>query len=238
VLETDSTSRVKIRAEQTGEIDVEPGTRLRVLASRPGLQRLELQKGTIHVTIWAEPGRFVVDTPSAVAVDLGCAYTLTVDSSGNGLLRTAMGWVGFRLENREAFIPAGAACFTTKKTGPGTPYFEDAAPVFRHALPLLDVSGASDEDRASALHAVLAHAREHDALTLWHLLSRVPVDDRGLVYDRLAVLAPPPSSVTREGILRLDQQMLDLWWNELGLGDISLWRHWERSWSQEAARSK
>jgi hypothetical protein len=26
--------------------------------------------------------------------------------------------------------------------------------------------------------------------------------------------------------------MLDLWWNQLGLGDASLWRTWERSWSE------
>jgi len=32
--------------------------------------------------------------------------------------------------------------------------------------------------------------------------------------------------------------MLDLWWNQLGLGDISSWRHWERSWSPENGVAK
>jgi hypothetical protein len=45
---------------------------------------------------------------------------------------------------------------------------------------------------------------------------------------------PPPATVTKEGILRLDLPMLDLWWNELGFDDISVWRHWERSWSGTA----
>jgi hypothetical protein len=60
----------------------------------------------------------------------------------------------------------------------------------------------------------------------------------GRLYDRYArmvhgiLLAPPPASVTREGILRLDRQMLDSWWNSLGFGDISLWRTFERDWSQ------
>jgi len=36
-----------------------------------------------------------------------------------------------------------------------------------------------------------------------------------LVYDRLRQLAPPPAGVTKEGILRLDQPALDLWWNAL-----------------------
>jgi hypothetical protein len=50
----------------------------------------------------------------------------------------------------------------------------------------------------------------------------------------LSQLVPPPANVTKEGILRLDQPMLDLWWNELGFDDISVWRHWEHSWAGTA----
>jgi hypothetical protein len=35
------------------------------------------------------------------------------------------------------------------------------------------------------------------------------------VYDRLALLAPPPAGVTREGVLQLDEQMLQLWKGQL-----------------------
>jgi len=233
VLETDSVSEASMIAENTGEIRVEPGTRLRLLTSRSGRKRLSLERGVIQATIWAAPGEFVVDTPSAVAVDLGCIYTLTVDDSGDGLLRTTVGWVGFKLKDHESFIPAGAACPTKKKTGPGTPYFEDASPAFRNALARFDQAGTSAEERAAALQVVLAQARPRDALTLWHLLARVEESDRSRVYERLEQLVPAPAEVTRKGIMTLDRQMLDLWWNELGFGDASLWRHWERSWSED-----
>ncbi|HMF91171.1 MAG TPA: hypothetical protein VKL40_11030 [Candidatus Angelobacter sp.] len=232
VLETDNVSKAVMKFATTGEIEVEPATRLRLVKGGSGIKRLALERGTIRATIWAPPGEFVVDTPSAVAVDLGCVYTLHVDDSGNGLLRTTLGWVGFKLGNRESFIPAGAACTTKKKTGPATPYFEDASETFRNALARLD-GGIASEERAAALSVVLSQSRQRDALTLWHLLARVPESDRGRVYDRLAQLVPPPAGVTREEILRLDPQMLDLWWNELGFGDTALWRHWERSWPQE-----
>jgi len=78
---------------------------------------------------------------------------------------------------------------------------------------------------------ILSEARKRDALTLWHLLSRVDTASRAVVFDRLAQLVPPPIGVTRDGILRLDPTMLDSWWNALDLGDISLWRHWERTWT-------
>jgi hypothetical protein len=238
LLETDGQSRATITVEEVGRVDVEPDTRLRLLKTGLGGQRLALDRGTIHATIWSAPGEFVVDTPSAVAVDLGCTYTLHVDDSGAGLLRTTLGWVGFKLAGHESFIPAGAACHTRPKIGPGTPYFEDASEPFRTALSRFDFGPDSPEQRNADLSLLLTQSRKRDALTLWHLLARVSNSDRGRVYDRMAGLVPPPHGVTREGILRLDQNMLDAWWNQLGLGDVSLWRTWERSWPDRQRSGK
>jgi hypothetical protein len=231
ILETDDQSRATLQAEDIGKIEMEPSTRLRLLTMGAGLKRIALDRGTIHAYIWAPAGEFVVDTPSAMTVDLGCAYTLKVDDSGAGLVRTSLGWVGFKLNGHESFIPAGAACATRPKVGPGTPYFEDASTEFRAALARFDFEDSTPQQRAGDLAILLSQSRQRDALTLWHLLARVDEGQRVLVYDRLAEFAPPPASVTKEGLLRLDQPMLDLWWNALGFDDISVWRHWERSWS-------
>ncbi|MGA2814037.1 MAG: FecR domain-containing protein [Candidatus Acidiferrum sp.] len=231
MLETDRQSRASLQAEDIGQIQVDPSTRLRLLSMGSGLKRIALDRGTIHTYIWAPPGQFVVDTPSAVTVDLGCAYTLQVDDSGAGMVRTSMGWVGFKLNGHESFIPAGAACATRPKVGPGTPYFEDASAEFRAALLRFDFEDRTVKQRADDAAIVLREARRRDALTLWHLLARVDDGVRVLVYDRLSKFAPPPATVTKQGILGLDQAMLDLWWNELGFDDISVWRHWERSWA-------
>jgi hypothetical protein len=235
VLETDDQSRASLQAEGIGQIEMDPSSRLRLLTMGNGPKRIALDHGTIHAFIWSPPGQFVVDTPSATTVDLGCSYTLKVDDSGSGLVRTSLGWVGFKLNGHESLIPAGAACATRPEVGPGTPYFEDASGEFRAALARFDFDDGTAQQRTEDLSIVLAQSRKHDALTLWHLLARVDQGQRVLVYDRLAQLAPPPAGVTREGILRLDQPMLDLWWNALGFDDISVWRHWERSWSGATA---
>jgi len=238
LLETDDQSRVSLWSVATGWIDVDPGSRLRLLSMGANLNRIALDRGTIHVRIWATPGQFVVDTPSAMTVDLGCAYILHVDDSGAGLVRTSRGWVGFKLNGREAFIPAGAADATRPKIGPGTPYFEDASPQLRAALEKFDFEDNTAEARAADLAVVLRTSREQDALTLWHLLTRADESQRPLVYERLQQLVPPPAGVTKDGVMRLDQPMLDLWWSELGFDDIAIWRHWERSWSDASARTK
>jgi hypothetical protein len=237
-LVTDSSSRASITLDETGSVEVDAGSRLRLVTNGPGRKRLSLERGTIHAVIWAPPGEFVVDTPSAVAVDLGCVYTLHVDNSGAGLLRTTMGWVGFKLNGHESFIPAGAVCQTRPKIGPGTPYMEDAPASFRDALSRFDFESTTPAERIALLGILLVDARKNDALTIWHLLSRVSDADRPGVYDRLAVLAPPPASVTREGILRLDRPMLDAWWSTFGFGDIYLWRTYERDWVQRPSTDK
>src|SRR6266446_9759986 len=237
-LETDDSSRAAITFDETGRVEVERSSRLRLVTNGPGHKRLSLERGTIRATIWAPPGEFVVDTPSAVAVDLGCVYTLHVDDSGAGLLRTTMGWVGFKLNGHESLIPAGAVCATRPKVGPGTPYFEDASASFREALSRFDFGVNTPAERNALLGILLGDARKKDALTLWHLLSRVSDVERPGVYDRLAAIAPPPAGVTREGILRLDRQMLDDWWNSLGFGDVFVWRTFEHNWSDPPPKAK
>lgn len=213
-LETDGKSRAQIAVGSIGSVEVDENTRVRLLETQPTEHRLELARGKMSAHIWAPPRLFFVNTPSAVAADLGCAYTLEVDDQGSSLLRVTSGWVALELQNRESVVPAGAACETRPTLGPGTPYFEDASNVFRQSLKTVDFDPDAHA-RSAALASVLDQARPRDTLTLWHLLARVDGEDRARVYDRMAALAPPPAGVTREGILTLDQKMLDAWRDDL-----------------------
>jgi anti-sigma factor RsiW len=209
-LETDANSRAQIAVGSIGSVEVDENTRVRLLETQPAEHRLELARGKMSAHIWAPPRLFFVNTPSAVAADLGCAYTLEVDDQGSSLLRVTSGWVALELENRESIVPANAACETRPGLGPGTPYFEDASNVFRQALKTVDFDPDANT-RSAALVGILDQARPKDTLTLWHLLTRVDGEDRTRVYDRMAALMPPPAGVTREGVLALNQTMLHAW---------------------------
>lgn len=221
-ISTDGQSQARLNLIDVGEVEVEPNTRLSVLAIRPDEQRLALERGTIHALIWAPPGRFIVNTPSAQTVDLGCQYTLKVDADGVGLVEVSVGWVAFENDGRESFIPADAACITRPGKGPGIPYYQDASREVIDALHRFD----ADADQP-AIAVILAKARQRDAISLWHLLRRVQPDDRGRVYDRLAQFITVPAGVTREGVLAADPQMIDSLWNTLDLGNTSWWRMWK-----------
>jgi hypothetical protein len=234
-IETDAASRARISVGLIGEVLLEPQTKVRLLDAGVRSHRLSLSRGILHARIWAPPGGFLVDTPSATAVDLGCQYTLEVDAKGTGLLSVESGWVGFLFEGRESFVPADAGCRTRPGVGPGTPFFHDASEPFKAALETLDF-GSDPSERRAALATILAEARPEDALSLWHLLPRGSEAERARVYARMADLVPPPPGVERDAVLRGDRRSLDLWWNALGLEDVSWWRLWERPWAQ--VRSK
>lgn len=215
-LETDRDSRAQISVSDIGEVEIDPNTSVRLVETNPTEHRMELARGKLSARISAPPKLFFVNTPSGVAEDLGCAYTLEVDDGGNSLLRVSSGWVALQLKDRESMVPAGAACATRPGIGPGTPYFEDASDSFRTHLKGLDFA-SNVVTMSKSLDPLLKLARVRDTLTLWHLLARVSDNDRVRVYERLVDLVPPPPGVTREGVLALNRQMLDSWKNELEL---------------------
>ena len=135
-----------------------------------------------------------MNTPSATAIDLGCEYTLQVDDGGGGLIRVTLGWVSFEGNGRASYIPEGAIGATRPGAGPGTPYYEDAPSGYGEALEVIDFESGNDPRRADAFNLVISSARRRDALTLWHLLTRGTIAERGRVYDRLAALVPPPAT--------------------------------------------
>ncbi len=79
---------------------------------------------------------------------------------------------------------------------------------------------------------MLAGARERDALTLWHLLTRGTPGERAPIFDRLAAFVPPPDGVTRDGILTGNRAMLDRWWDQFCLDTVSFWRSWKQRWEE------
>lgn len=225
-LTTDADSRASMEVSSIGLVTVDRNTRVRLVETRKGRHELALASGTLHAFITAPPGEFIVNTPSSTATDLGCVYTLHVDEDGAGLLSVRAGWVAFEFKGRESFVPANASARTDPDLGPGTPRYDDADQEFRDALDRFDTS-RDDTTREQALGFVLMHAREKDAMTIWHLIPRTSGRARAEVTTRLDQLAPRPINVSDDAVQSLDRAALDLWWDSLGLRDATWWRKWK-----------
>jgi hypothetical protein len=221
-LKTGPDSRLALRVANIGAVELAPGSAARLLEARPASHRLALTRGSLHARITAPPRLFVVETPSATAVDLGCEYTLEVDSSGHSRIRVTLGWVSLESRGRQSLVPAGFQAVTRPGSGLSTPWADGAPDSLRAALTAFDSSGEPE-----ALGTVLALARRQDAISLWHLLSRTDGAGRRAVYQRLAALVPPPAGVTRDGILDHDPLMLRTWWEALP-GALPVTPEWTR----------
>ena len=213
-----------------GTVDVAVGTEVRLLLAKWSEHRLALGRGSIHARINAPPRLFSVETPSGTAVDLGCEYTLDVDSLGNSTLVVLSGWVSFEDHGRESLIPAGMRTITRRGESVGTPFSDDAPDSLRAALTAFDAGDHAD----LVIAALLRSARPRDAVTLWHLAKRTEGDQRRRVFQRLTQLVPPPAGLTGQAVVD-DARMMRLYWTMLpGTLPIvpewqeKLWRLWFR----------
>jgi hypothetical protein len=215
-LVTDEVTTVQLDVGRIGTATIAPGSRVRRAAGRWSAHRLVLDRGTIDAVITAPPRLFFVQTPSAMATDLGCAYRLTVTEDGASELYVSAGWVELEHEGQRSIVPAGLAATVRPGGRPGIPVVPTIDDTTRLALHRLDSGTGSDADLARVLTALTSVVdpmarQQQSGITLWHLLQRVEGAQRNAVVGALSLLAPPPADVTMPGILALDPPMLDRW---------------------------
>jgi hypothetical protein len=211
VIETDARSSAVLAVGRIGRAELGPESRLRLIGDGASEHRLALERGTMRASIDAPPRYFLVQTASALAVDLGCVYTLTADERGNGLLIVEEGEVELQLGDVKVAVLAGNAASLRNGRGPGLPYPVHGSEALRRAVAAYDADPAS----TAAMDAVLAAADARSTITLWHLLQRAEPAARARVYARLAAIAPPPATVTRERVLRGESGALQRWRTDL-----------------------
>lgn len=183
-LETDASSRARIRVADIGQVEIGPGSRVGLVTTGPDEHRLSLERGSMRAVVVAPPRLFLVDTPTATAVDYGCVYTLVVSDDARSTLRVATGRVALERDGRDVMVPEGAMCEARKGIGVGTPVYEDASEALLEAVRRFDFEGGG----ATALSTILAEARPRDALTLEAIALRVNEAERRQVRSRLEQL--------------------------------------------------
>ena len=212
-LETDSLARARVSVGEIGEVDIEPRSLFHLVSVEGSEHRVELIRGTIHARIWAPPRLFFVETPSALAIDLGCAYTLSQDDSGAGTITVHTGFVAVQSAGVGIIVPAGFSCKMNTGAVPGLPVSEDASERFKTAA--MDLREPQGKD--AALNSVLSEATARDAITLYELLVRSVGADRNRIISRIDTLVGLPRGVTRSGLLHADGAMMEALLEEIGV---------------------
>ncbi len=219
-LVTGSESQAALEVPGFGTVKLEGKCRLkRMRGDAPGVRALLLEHGTVEAQITAPPRLFVIGTSVGRAVDLGCAYRLSVDDHGVGKLEVTQGRVVFEEHGRESLLPAGLWA-PLSGSGAGVPRRTHASDRFLALLAETDHPQCNNGELSVALRA----AEPSDAITLWHMLPRVMGAQRREVAERIAQLIEVPADIPIERIVALDPAALEAWWNALGVGPLQEWK--------------
>lgn len=203
-LETPAGATAVVQVADIGEVRLAGDSRLGLVATGADEHRLALTRGKLSARVAAPPRLFVVDTPAATAVDLGCAYELAVEPDGRTRLVVTHGAVSLEGHGRTAYVPYGAEVHTVPGRGPGTPVATGAPPALIAAVDRLDRGDG-------ALDAVLALTTPRDAITVWNLLANAGPAARPALMARLHELAPQPEWCLDEDILAGKPETLEAW---------------------------
>ncbi|MCZ6691904.1 MAG: FecR domain-containing protein [Planctomycetota bacterium] len=212
IIQTDGSTQAELTIGSAGKVRLLENSRVELVDCGEKNHRLNLARGSLRARIYAEPRLFQIGTPAAIAVDLGCIYKLTVDKSDITTLTVETGRVSLEINDRMVSVPGGAVCRADPVKGLGIPFREKSSKALKNAVIALE----NDREKAPALlPTCLEAATNADTITLWHLFEFLEDEkDRGVVYDRLAMLSPPPAGVTREACVGLDREALDAWKQE------------------------
>jgi hypothetical protein len=222
-LQLPKAEEARIRIARIGTLQLTGDARLTLEQTGGSRHRLGLERGTMHVRVWAPPSSVRIDTPSGDVIDLGCEFDLTVDGEGTSAVAVRSGWVLMANRVGESLIPAGAASEMRVDREPGAPVFTDASPEFVATVRALETGrGVPDLHVAT----IVGSARARDLLTLLVLIER-RAPGRERIAARAAELMPPPSGVSIDAILRGDSGGLQRWRDTLPLPAPKSWlRNW------------
>ncbi len=222
LLETGTATVTRLRAAGIGDVVIGEGSRLRLVETRTGRHRVQLQQGSLWARVWAPPGQFGIGVQGAEVLDIGCEFLLQVDAEGNGRLTVRSGWVIVDNWRREVLVPQGTTLRLRGAGSAGSPYDLGASVGFVAALDAIDAREGRVDPRGGEVLALLAAARPQDAISLLSLLQAYPELGDGPMFERMQRLMPDvPAS---RGAWSSDHDaQLDAWRHALPYPRIKRW---------------
>jgi hypothetical protein len=221
-LETGANAMTRLRAAGIGEVAIGQGSRLRLVETRTGRHRVQLEQGSLWARVWAPPGQFGVGVAGADVIDLGCEFLLKVDADGNGSLSVLSGWVQVDNLRREVLVPQGTRVRVNGDGPAGTPHAFSATPAFVAALDAIDARSGDVDPHGEQVRRLLAASRAQDAISLLALLRDYPRLAEGPMFERLAALLPTPVA-TRDAWSVDRIAVLNAWWDALPYPRVKRW---------------
>lgn len=199
-LQTGENSFARLEIPKIGIIEVDQLTKFTRLSSN----KIKLNLGKIVKKPFEQTEKLILITDLAdYQEEINSEFELKVENEINNLF-VYRGTLKIGTKGFESIVPEGFAC-EVKKGRYVIPFDPNSDTQLINLLK--EFAGPNDPN----LVTITSLAAEKDALSLWHVLQLTSEINRTIAYNKLRGLVSPPSSVTEEGILALNREMLNQW---------------------------
>ncbi len=210
-LVTDQNTKAVINVPNTGRIEVGENSLLVLKKAKDGSNRVKLVKGSIRIINSNPMPSLAIELNNADIIDRGGTFELTVDEELIARVHVEFGFIEIEQKGRIYYIDEGYICEMHPNKHPGTPYRFDASELLKSEVAKFDYQNGGDQ----SVENIISSAGESDMLTLLALITRTSESYRSILFNKIASYYPPPADVTKEGIGKLDSNMLESWWFEI-----------------------
>jgi hypothetical protein len=210
--ETSAGQTATVRVATLGDVEVQPGSRVRVDDAGEKVHKLYLDRGSVSATIFAKPEQFQIGTPAGLSVDLGCKYDLSVSDDGVSTMTVTFGRVRFEAHGKSVIVPKGSMCTATREDGPCIPVPLDMSPEFRDAALRLERADPPDPRDIDTVCDRELDIHEKTSVTIWHLFTNAEsAEVRAKMFEQLTKVYPPPAGCDVAALENRDAKLVAAW---------------------------
>lgn len=210
-IETGNGSRLRVNIPNAGRFELDENSSVTLQKAKDEDNILRLNYGTLSVfSSVFQPG-LTVNSDSVTVHDPGSIFKVSLDKKSQTTVEVVIGLVDVTFMSKTVKIARGYKCDISEDKGIMIPYHKYASVTFMDALNNFE-NGNNPEQN---LQMIIQSAKETDALTLLCLLGEVKPNNRLILFDKLNELFLMPTGVTQQGVMQLNPEMLNQWWDEI-----------------------
>lgn len=207
-LTTFDSTRVTILVPDAGRVFVNSFTMVKVVQGNDVENIISLQSGSLDVKCRIDEPNLKIETMPAMLNSIGGDYKVSTYSQENVKIETGNGAVKILNPTEELTLIQRHVCEVKGNGEIGIPYHVNA----NEELVTLINKAAFDKNAVINYSPILELASSTDGISLFYLMKETKNEaDRLAIYMKLNELFPAPPGITQEGIMSLNERMLNTW---------------------------
>lgn len=207
-LTTFDSTRVTILVPDAGRVFVNSFSMVKVVQGNDVENIISLQSGSLDVKCKIDEPNLKIETMPAMLTSLGGDYKVSTYAQENVKIETGNGAVKISNPTEELKLIQKHVCEVKSNGEIGIPYHVNAG----EELVALINKAAFNKNAVINYSPILELATSTDGISLFYLMKETKNEtDRLAIYMKLNELFPAPPGITQEGIMSLNERMLNTW---------------------------